>query len=242
LVIRSAVEPVSNYREYKEVLRKDFRFSCAYCSTSECEAQAVRMTIDHYEPRKARPDLEHAYSNLMYACDQCNSRKGDRCPPEDARATGYRFFRADEDRWGDHFRLNGRRLDPESNTGFYSVEALDLNRHGLQKLRELRERLYECERVVAEGLRGLQGFPIDLLPPPIRGRAAALMKKAGLSREQLADDIDAILEGLSRSEFLEPDSDAHAQDRSQKLNATEALFAGSWRAPREQPRRSRSSL
>ena len=56
---------------------------------------AIRFTIDHYEPRSARPELENDYNNLMYCCDTCNSLKGDRCPPQSARHDGFRFYRPD---------------------------------------------------------------------------------------------------------------------------------------------------
>jgi 5-methylcytosine-specific restriction endonuclease McrA len=74
---------------------------------SESEAMAIRFTIDHYEPQKARPDLVDDYTNLMYACDECNLRKGDRYPPPAARATGMRFFRPDEDVHSDQFSITG---------------------------------------------------------------------------------------------------------------------------------------
>ena len=112
---------------------------------SESEAQAIRFTIDHYEPRNARPELEHVYSNLMYCCDECNKRKGDRCPPAEAREAGYRFFRPDQDRHREHFQRSGVRLTPSSSTGSYSIDALDLNRRALRKIRELRGRLERCE-------------------------------------------------------------------------------------------------
>jgi HNH endonuclease len=102
----------------------------------EAEAAAVRFTIDHYEPTSARPDLENEYNNLMYACDPCNTRKGDRYPPLAARAEGVRFFRPDEDVHSDHFELTGVRLKGKSKTGEYTVVALDLNRYMLNKLRE----------------------------------------------------------------------------------------------------------
>src|SRR5438067_4689566 len=97
LVERSEVEPDLPYREYREQLREDFTYSCAYCTTSEFEAQGIRMVIDHYEPRKLRSDLENSYENLMYSCDDCNVLKGDRSPPQSARDDGYRFFRPDQD-------------------------------------------------------------------------------------------------------------------------------------------------
>jgi hypothetical protein len=71
LVTRSAVPTDMKYPGYRQHLRCDFFFSCAYCTMTEAEAQAIRMTIDHYEPRGARPDLENDYANLMYACDTC---------------------------------------------------------------------------------------------------------------------------------------------------------------------------
>jgi uncharacterized protein (TIGR02646 family) len=141
LVRRSAAPADQKFAEYRQYLRYDFFYSCGYCTISEAEAQALRFTIDHYEPRGARPDLEHEYSNLMYSCDQCNTLKGDRCPPASARADGYRFFRPDHDIYQEHFQNNGIRIESTSNVGYYSIQALDLNRLALRRLREIRERL-----------------------------------------------------------------------------------------------------
>jgi hypothetical protein len=91
-VVRSAVPRGRPYEEYLENLRFDFFYSCGYCTMTESEGMAIRFAIDDYEARRARPDLVDDYTNLMYACDGCNARKGDRSPPADARATGYRFF------------------------------------------------------------------------------------------------------------------------------------------------------
>lgn len=59
LVVRSAVPVGRPYNEYKRYLRRDFFYSCAYCTIAETEAQAIRFTIDHYEPRNAQPQLEN---------------------------------------------------------------------------------------------------------------------------------------------------------------------------------------
>lgn len=202
---------------------------------SEAEAQGIRMTIDHYEPRKSRPDLEDSYENLMYACDECNMRKGDRSPPIEAREEGYRFFRPDQDVHQDHFHRKGVRIDHKTNTGYFSIEALDLNRQPLRRLRELRERLTKCDRLVDSGVLGLRNFPIDRLPPAIRGRALQTIKDATARENKMAEQIDDLLSRYASSPLLDPDhnSEPMAKARTVALKSMEALFPGSWRAPRQ---------
>lgn len=238
LVTRSIVTPGKEYKEYLNNLRYDFFYSCAYCTMSEAEAQAIRFVIDHYEPRKAHPDLEHVYENLMYSCDECNMRKGDRCPPPNARADNYRFFRPDQDIREEHFELVGIRLESKSNVGYYSIEALDLNRRSLWKLREVRKRLIECEKHVAEGIIGLRKFRIDRLPPSIKGAAARAIRKAVLAADRFTTEIDDILREHARSQLIEADSKSppHSQERAEKLKRLQALYPGSWRAPRKKRR------
>jgi hypothetical protein len=201
---------------------------------SEAEGRAIRFTIDHYEPRNARPDLVDNYENLMYCCDECNDRKGDRCPPAEARTEGYRFFRPDEDRYAEHFKKDGVRLASQSNTGYYSLEALDLNRHSLRRIRDIRERLHSCDRLVVEGVLGLRTFHIDRLPPTIRGRALRAIRQAEAVAEQLAEGIDTVLRDFARSPLIDPDpeADARAEKRAVNLQAMQSLYPGNWRAPR----------
>jgi uncharacterized protein (TIGR02646 family) len=244
LVKRSAVPAGLQYRDYRKYLRYDFMFSCAYCTMSEAEAQAIRFTIDHYEPRNARPDLQHEYENLMYSCDECNLRKGDRCPPSQARADGYRFFRPDQDLHQEHFEKSGLRLTARSNTGNYSVEALDLNRHSLLKLREIRGRLLECDRLVVEGVLGLRNFHIDQLPPSIKGAAVRAINQASVAADQFANNIDSLLHDYARSPLIDPDpaqeSEAHAEERAAKLKQWQVLYPQIWRAPRRPRKKQRS--
>jgi 5-methylcytosine-specific restriction endonuclease McrA len=234
-VVRSAVPSGKDYAEYRNYLRHDFYYSCAYCMIAEAEAGGLRLTIDHYEPRNARPDLVHEYSNLMYACDECNLRKGDRCPHADARAAGYRIFRPDEDYFAEHFELKDLRLDGKTATGKYSVDALDLNRFGLRKLRELRKRLWACDQMIAEGVLGLQYFHIDQLPPNMRGRALVAVKETAAWAERTAVKIDEILRENAHSEILDddPDTAESAKERAARLAQTAALHPGAWRAPRK---------
>lgn len=241
LVVRSVVPAELNYPEYRPHLRVDFFHSCAYCTIAEAEAMAIRFTIDHYEPQEARKDLVNEYGNLMYCCDTCNQYKGDRCPPEEARQKGYRFFRPDQDLRTDHFERKGRELSHKSNTGYFTIETLDLNRENLKRLRDLRERLKDCDRYVVEGIMALRSFKIDELPREVRAKAIEKIKDAQLAADEIGEAIDELLREHSRSPFIDPDLGAahRAVERTKALKDLEGLYPGRWRAPRK--RRSRGS-
>ncbi|WP_342726764.1 HNH endonuclease [Bradyrhizobium sp. B097] len=232
LVVRSANVPkLSDYREYKPYLRRDFLHSCAYCTMSEAEALAIRFTIDHYEPQRARSDLVNDYGNLMYCCNECNIRKGDRTPPADARAKGIKFFRPDTDFFEDHFTLNGIRLDPASPAGDYSIHALDLNRAMLRKLRDLRQREKLAREAVAAGVRALRGVSIDRLPKSIRGRAAVAMAQAEKAASDLAREIEDLLCEHAGSPLIDlPEEPDEQKARTQRLKDLQAMIPGAWRA------------
>ncbi|MGA8908843.1 MAG: HNH endonuclease signature motif containing protein [Acidobacteriaceae bacterium] len=234
LITRSDVPPGTPYRECRQRLRRDFRYRCAYCGMTECEAQGIRMTIDHYEPRKVRPELENDYANLMYACDECNLRKGDRSLPEPARADGFRFFRPDEDIDDDHFEEKGIRLVHKSNTGYYSVTALDLNRQSLRRLRELRERADKSQSLVRESMSKLLRFRIDQLPPILRARALRAIQNAAVTEEEISLRLNDLISEDARSPMLDPDveADERGQIRTAGLKALQAKYRGNWRGPR----------
>ncbi len=233
-VIRSAVPPGKGYEEYRQYLRYDFWYSCGYCSITEAEAMAIRFSIDHYEPRAARRDLEHDYANLIYSCEPCNTYKGDRCPPADARAIGLRFFKADEDVHADHFRVSNQRLEGKTPTGEYTIEALDLNRMALRRLRDIRMRLSDSDAFIAEGIRALRHFPIDRLPPTVKGKATTYVKRLADVADRIADEIDQILRSHAKSELIDNDSETQTRtvERSKRLKDWQALYPGAWRAPR----------
>lgn len=235
LVVRTPNVPAeTEYGRYRPYLRFDFFFSCAYCTISEAEAEAIRFTIDHYEPQTARSDLVAVYSNLMYACDECNVRKGDRYPPPAAREDGYRFFRPDEDIFAEHFSGKDMLLSYKSNVGYYTINALDLNRKTLQRLREIRLRLLNCEKFIAEGIAALRQFRIDQLPQQIRARAQRAIKEALSVRDELADRIDDVLREAAKSAVLDvgKEDSARMAQRNSNLKHLEGLYPDSWRAPR----------
>lgn len=236
IVIRSQVEQKADYGLYRQELRYDFFYSCAYCTMTEAEGQAVRYVIDHYIPRNARPELTHAYENLMYACDLCNMRKSDRYPPEAARNAGLRYFRPDQDKRSEHFKCEEVELEGVSATGEFTIDELDLNREQLRRLRGLRERLSKCVPLVEAGIMSLRTFQYDQLPPGMRGPAVKAIGRARDLADDLVQDIDEVLRAHAKSEMIDPDESEdgkkRALERVARVKATEGLFPGSWRAPR----------
>ncbi len=233
LVTRSEVPSLKDYRDYRRYLRRDFLFCCGYCTMSEAESQGLRMTIDHYEPRNSRPDLVNSYDNLMYCCDECNLRKGDLCPPPEARAQGTRFFRPDEDVRSEHFEAKGIRVGHKSRVGEWSILALSLNRQSLLKLRELRQRLSDCDRYVEGGMQALKAFSIDRLPPSIRFDAIKARNDAIKTGETIVEHITDVLARHARSallDALEDNVDPSDEIRIAKMKSIQALHPGNWRA------------
>jgi uncharacterized protein (TIGR02646 family) len=235
VVARSAVEPGKRYPEYRQQLRRDFFYSCAYCTMTEFEAKSIRMTIDHYEPRNARADLEHDYSNLMYACGICNERKGDRYPPPEARTNGHRFFRADAEPRADHFELDDKDLKSRTNVGEYTINMLDLNSERLRVVRDVRHRMSKCLPLIAEGLLALRSFPIDQLPAYIRTRARRTVDEMTDLAVAMQEETDDVLLSFAKSDLIEPDETAadRAAKREEYIKGLNALYPNSgFRAPR----------
>lgn len=158
LFFRSDPPALAHYSEYRDWLRVDFRYRCAYCLTMEGHfpQEHANFQIDHHRPRKgkyARPDLEHLYINLYWTCHVCNHRKASTWPSPAQEAAGYKWIDPCQP-WGDHdlhWRISAEGdiawLTP---TGEYTVRKLRLsslkkhwqNLHRWQQRREnLQQRL-----------------------------------------------------------------------------------------------------
>lgn len=235
-VTRSIVPAGKKYPEYKKQLRRDFLFSCAYCTMTEAEAQAIRFTIDHYEPKSARPDLENEYTNLMYACDQCNTLKG----PRRAINADRRFFRADEDIRKDHFEIAGDWVEGITEAGRFTAAAVDLNRPTLMHIRELRRRLFDSDEYVNEGIAALLSFPIDRLQPEDRAQALIAVNKALELARIVFDSLDDALLYHAQSRALGDDDDLTAEEierKKNRLRELDGIHPGAWRGRKSRRKR-----
>ena len=72
----------SNYAHLRPWLRDEFDFRCVYCLKREQWCfQLNDFELDHQVAQSIAPDLCREYTNLVYACHNCNHRKGNRHLP-----------------------------------------------------------------------------------------------------------------------------------------------------------------
>jgi hypothetical protein len=80
-VRRHAPTGYTDYKEYKDWLRDEFEFRCVYCLQRERWSRdgAAVYGVDHVVPQSnsAGRALVCTYSNLLYACNRCNSLRQD---------------------------------------------------------------------------------------------------------------------------------------------------------------------
>jgi uncharacterized protein (TIGR02646 family) len=69
--------PWSEHRSYKSHLQREFHRKCVYCRIPDGLKGYEGFGIDHYLPKSKFPFLGAAWSNLFYACNVCNTWKGD---------------------------------------------------------------------------------------------------------------------------------------------------------------------
>jgi uncharacterized protein (TIGR02646 family) len=231
LVVRSKVAQATSYQSYREDLRWDFFYSCAYCNTMEFEAQGLRFTIDHYRPQISNTKLKADYSNLMWCCGDCNSRKGDSELPSEAVEAGYRFYKADVDDFFEHFKCDEEEIAGLTKVGVYTDTLLHLNRQKLRRIRSLRRELSLAQDAIVEGINGLRKLPIDQLPQRSKGEALVKSKRALEASENMQQRIDALLRDFAHSELVDKsEDDVEAQRGRRELLANlGAMFPGAQR-------------
>ena len=141
---RSQPRQYKDYTLYRQLLRRDFRYRCAYCLTHEHYLGGeAGCCIEHYRPVKgkyARPDFAALYTNLYWCCRECNENKGDdwTSPEEEAQGKRYLDPCRPEDDHDLHYRIlpNGA-LEPLTPAGEYTIARLKLWRPQLQHHRAM---------------------------------------------------------------------------------------------------------
>ncbi len=103
--------------------RADHR--CEYCLIHQDDAGFPHQ-IDHIVSRKhggsSAPD------NLAHACVICNRYKGsDVASVASGSGQALRLFHPRRDRWGEHFRIDGARIEPITDIGAITARLLRFN-------------------------------------------------------------------------------------------------------------------
>ena len=163
LARRETPPELSRYQGYKPYLRRDFYYSCVYCTVHENDLQGWRyFDVEHFRP-KSLPQFSHlevVYSNLLYACSICNTYKSNDWPSDDPINDGRGYLDPCEHDYDDHFAIVSEvEIKGRSGVGQYMVEHLHLNRVQLQNLRRRRVEAESMHRQVSD----LFEFKLDAL-------------------------------------------------------------------------------
>lgn len=187
---RHAPPSQTDYGAYRECLRLEFQFVCAYCLSTEREAAAGEayggFEIEHFKP-KGRGEFRHLrndYLNLLWACHACNRAKGHRWPHPKERRLGMRFVDPTKEALGRFLQLKGDRVGATAANpaGEYMIEEIRLNSSLHIERRRKRANL-EKKLALVEGIAQVLRDRND----PQAGNGAAIAKQ-----------LDELVEGLAQ--------------------------------------------
>ncbi|MGO7898908.1 hypothetical protein ACC719_15715 [Rhizobium ruizarguesonis] len=131
-----------------------------------------------------------------------------------------------------NFERMGLRIKGLTELADFTIDAIDLNRLNLRRLREIRMRLSACEEMVTAGIRALRNIKIDRLPPNVRQTAKKAIKQFEETHASSISAIDEVLRQHARSPYLDedPDKEAQKRERFHRLRGVEAKYPGQWRS------------
>jgi hypothetical protein len=151
----------ANYEAYRDWLRDEFSFRCAYCLMREPWLRGrFGFQIDHCLPQAQYPAGRLDYDNLVYTCPWCNQAKAGVAVPNPTEVAYGTALRVKED----------GVMEAKSELGQVLLEGLKLDHPELTYQRRLVldvVRLAEERNNVAL-LLGLLGYPDDL--PNLRSK------------------------------------------------------------------------
>lgn len=236
---RTAVVAGQRYSAYREELRGDFWYACAYCGMTEAESALLELmkgfAIDHYHPRTDIWQVDDVYDNLMWACEGCNLLKSDLEPPASATAAGFRFVKIDVEHPDDHMKLVGDTLVQRTPAGQMTIEMLALNdRTEIKRMRKLRADLGASTAIVRNGLRHLSAHSgrLGRLSQRARCQLIALFQqftKVDLDTTLALEELAARAGCHPAMEPAGPTAVASSRRRRSWLKQQQAVHAGAWR-------------
>lgn len=121
-----------NYKDWKDILRKEGYYQCVYCAIKESRFGGFRnFHVEHYRPKSIFKELINDIKNLFYACAICNTFKGDDWPAEPQKRFTKPFYPSPSlVDYNILFNWNQKNniLEGKNVTAKYLIEKLFLNR------------------------------------------------------------------------------------------------------------------
>jgi uncharacterized protein (TIGR02646 family) len=113
--------PFKEHRSYKPYLQKIFRRKCVYCRIPDGLGGDAGFGVDHYLPKSRFPHLTFEWSNLFYACNVCNTWKGE------SVSTAELFLpNPCEHRMSEHLQYRGADVETYTSHGALLAELVHL--------------------------------------------------------------------------------------------------------------------
>jgi uncharacterized protein (TIGR02646 family) len=156
---------ITRYQDFKEVLRRDFHHSCAYCGVWESQANGSQnFSVDHFVPKSIEPTRECDPDNLLYACMNCNRYKS-ATYPYDMDGRGWEILDPCSVDLDEHYRIKeDDELEGLSSSGKYMIEKFRLNGDTVLRKRRLRQKVKQAVILVHQGRNAYSSPHFDALP------------------------------------------------------------------------------
>ena len=114
-----------SYRTYRPFLRVEFKRKCVYCRKPD--GLGATFGVDHYRPKEKFKLLRAEYSNLYYACNDCNSLKGEFWPSDEQSSKSIFIPNPCDHKMAAHLRFEEERVAPRTTAGRFTADLLRLN-------------------------------------------------------------------------------------------------------------------
>ncbi len=119
--------PQGTYDGFRPYVRREFFRRCVYCCMPDGLRGSSYFAVEHYLPKVPFDNLALTYSNLYYACQNCNCRKGQFWPKDADLAAGRFIANPCDHVMTEHVKFDRDRVVARSKAGEFMLERLALN-------------------------------------------------------------------------------------------------------------------
>ncbi len=214
------------YQSYRPCLRWDFGFTCPFCLLHEADlvehgVEGSGMTsVEHFVPVSHDATGTNDYMNCYYSCRFCNASRAD-TPLVDAR--GRRLLDPCTDAWGDHFVVQGDRLEARTAEGAYTSEVYSLDDERKASMRRTRrEHMGEWLRLLDVGPGLVEALLSRCAEEGVSANTADLLAAA----EMLQRLLQSAFRDIQRFAVIPPDADTSCRcQQTDQLQLPEVLVS-----------------